>query len=122
MKFKRGVNPKDLEKLQPAAWILLLRTILYCEEHGLQCRITSLISDRGKVKAKSRSHEEGRAFDIGIRGWSEFHINRFAYIMNRDYEKIAAISFSDLKPRAVVPKKDHLHIQVRPDAPYQKFV
>lgn len=124
--LKRGVDSKDLQMIQPALWILLTRTFLYCAEYELPCRITSLINDRKGVKATSRTHESGRAVDISVRGWSETHKYRFQYVMNQEYSDIAAISASDHKPRAVVlhdsGRGPHLHIQVRPNAKWHKFI
>lgn len=126
LKFKDEVNPKDLEMIQPALLTLLTAAALYCNEYNLPCEVTSLVSDREGVKATSTTHEEGRAFDLSVKGWTETHIHRFVYLMNRDYADIAAISESDHKPRAVVYHNsgygEHLHIQVRRNAPVYKFV
>ena len=126
LSFKEDVEARDLEMVHPALWILLLRTILYCAEFQIPCRVTSLISDRKNVKSTSRTHEEGRAFDISIDSWSEFHVHRFLFLMNSDYRDIAAISASDGNPRAAVyhnyqNQGKHIHLQVRRDAPVFKF-
>lgn len=122
MTFKPGVDPYDLQFLHPAVWILLTAAILYCEEHDLPFIITSLINDREGVEAKSRTHEEGRAIDISVRGWSESQIHRFCHKMTTNYRDIAAISASDLEPRAALYHDNHIHLQVRPNANCNKFV
>ena len=120
------IDLEDLKMLQPALWILITRSMLYCSEYKLPFKITSIISDRGKVKSKSRSHETGRAIDISSRSWPDMHVHRFKYLMNRWYKDIAAISSSDLKPRAVIYHDvgygSHFHLQVRPNANFNKFV
>lgn len=125
--FASDVEAKDLEMIQPALWILLTRTLLYCAEFSIPCKITSLISDREKVASQSTTHQEGRAFDLSVKGWSEFHIHRFLFIINSDYRDIAAISASDKNPRAAVyhsynNQGDHIHLQVKREAPVFKFL
>ena len=113
---KEDIDLEDLQKLNPAIWIIFTAALLYCKKNNLVCRITSIISDRGKVNAKSRTHEEGRAIDIGVRtedGWNPVHAQRLCYQLNRDYSEIAAISYSDHKARAGIPKSDHIHLQCR---------
>lgn len=120
------IDLNDLQMIDPALWILITRTMLYCAEYKLPCRITSLVSDRENVKAVSKTHEQGRAIDISTHGWTEQHCNRFKFIMNRDYKDLGAISYSDLKARAVVygdsKHLDHFHLQVRPNANYKRFI
>jgi len=127
MLFKEGVNPKDLEQLKPAAWILLCNAILYCEEMGLDLIITSLISDRKKLTSESTTHEDGRAFDISTWRWSPVQVQRFLYKFNADYSDIGAISSSDGKPKAAVYHNfknlgEHLHLQVKPNAKWHRFI
>ena len=113
---KEDIDLKDLQKLNPAVWIIFTGALLYCKRNNLVCRITSIISDRGKVNAKSRTHEEGRAIDIGVRaedGWNPVHAQRMCYELNKDYSDIAAISYSDHKPRAAIAKSNHIHLQWR---------
>lgn len=126
IEFKHDIDPRDLQKLQPAAWILFTAANLFLEERGYKCIITSLISDRKNVTAISKTHEQGRAFDLSTHFWSLQTVADFIRIMNRDYQDIAAISYSDGVKRAAVYHNgaggNHMHCQVRPNAPYQKFV
>ena len=124
---KDDIKLEDLKMIQPALFVLFTRAVLYCNENKLPCRITSLISDRKDVKSVSRTHEQGRAVDISVKGWTQQHIHRFVFIMNRDYREIAAISASDGIPRAVIYHEyegqgDHLHLRVRPNADVSKFM
>lgn len=125
--LKDGVPHQDLEEMQPALLILWTATVLYCKEYNLPCKITSIKSGRDNVRETSRSHSEGRAFDLSVAGWTDMHVHRFVYLMNQDYREIAAISASDLNPRAAVYHEydgqgDHIHLQVRRDAPYSKYL
>jgi len=125
--LKSDVSLTDLQEMNPALWILFSATILYCKEYNLPCKITSIKSDRENVRAKSLTHETGRAFDLSTLGWTEMHIHRFVFLMNSDYREIAAISASDLEPRAAVwhdydGQGDHIHLQVKENANYNKFM
>lgn len=124
-KIKEDIDLKDLQNLQPAIWIIFTGALLYCKRHNLTCRITSIISDRGNVNAKSRTHETGRAIDLGVRaedGWTDLHISRLTHQLCKDYADIAAISASDLLPRAAIAKPTHIHLQCRPQADISKFI
>ena len=113
---KEDIQLEDFQKLHPAIWIIFTGALLYCKRNNLVCRITSIISDRGNVNAKSKTHEEGRAIDIGVRpsdGWNPVHAQRLSYQLNKDYSELAAISYSDHKPRAAIAKSDHIHLQCR---------
>lgn len=123
--IKEDIDLSDLQKLQPAIWIIFTGALLYCKRHNLTCRITSIISDRGNVNAKSKTHEQGRAIDLGVRaedGWTDLHISRLTYQLCKDYADIAALSHSDLSPRAAIAKSDHIHLQCRPKADISKFI
>lgn len=123
--IKEDIDLNDLQKLQPAIWIIFTGALLYCKRHNLTCRITSIISDRGQVNAKSKTHEQGRAIDLGIRaedGWTDLHVSRLAYTLCKDYADIAAISFVDSIPRAAIVKSNHIHLQCRQDADVSKFI
>ena len=113
---KEDIELEDFQKLHPAIWIIFSAALLYAKKNNLVCRITSIISDRGNVNAVSKTHESGRAIDIGVRsedGWTEVHAHRLCYQLNRDYSELAAISYSDHKPRAAIYKQNHIHLQCR---------
>ncbi len=123
---KDDVDLNDLKELQPACWILLTAALLYCKEHNIMLTITSIKSDRKNVNSVSKTHEEGRALDISVRGWSSLHRTRLCYILNRDYLHLAAVSYKDHKPRAAVLHDsgygEHIHLQVKPGVSLGKFI
>lgn len=112
--LKEGVDPNDLLKLHHNLYRLISYAAWYCEDSNLKLVITSLISDRDGVKAKSNTHAEGRAFDIRIRNWPYFQAVNFVNLCNERFKDIAAISSDDLIPRAAKLKSTHIHLQVRP--------
>jgi hypothetical protein len=116
-KLNEDVLAEDILMLQPATLFLLSQVVLWCSAHKLSCVITSFISDRENVKAKTMTHSEGRAFDLSIKGWTKFDIARFVFHFNTKYKDIAAIAASDNQPKAVVygdkNHRDHMHMQVK---------
>lgn len=123
---KDDIDLNDLKELQPACWVLLTAALLYCKEHNIILTITSIKSDRKNVNSVSKTHEQGRAVDISVRGWSSLHRTRLCYILNRDYGDIAAISAKDGIARAAVLHDAgygaHIHLQVKPGASLGKFI
>lgn len=115
VKFKKGVDPGDLRKMTANCGILFFEFINWCKYKRLPCEITSLISDRENVQAVSKTHETGRAFDASTRGWSTEDIDDCVFHFTTYFKNIAAISASDLKPRAVIYHDaglgSHLHFQ-----------
>lgn len=113
---KEGVDIEDFQYMSPYLMSMFSYFLGYCLQHNLPCVITS-IKDEAKGRV-SKTHEQGRAFDASVRGWSEFHIQRVIHLMNNKFKHIAAISASDGQPRAIVYHKVkgnawHFHAQVR---------
>lgn len=101
----------------PNLWVLFSAHQTYAEMHGLPIRFTSLRSDRSNVKSSSTTHEESpiRAYDSSLEGWPEIHLRRIEFLLNKYYSKYAAISASDLQPRAIIIHNigygKHAHVQ-----------
>lgn len=116
--LKKDCCIEDLQLIHPCLLILLTRTILFCGEHNLPLKLTSIISNRDNIKTSSRTHQTGRAFDMSVRSkmWSGLMIHKFLFEINK-YIEIAAISASDGKPRAAIYHNsgygNHIHVQCR---------
>jgi len=114
--LKEGVSNEELFYMSPMLYSLFAYLLGYCETHELPCTVTSITGEaEGRVTA---THKEGRAIDVSVRGWSEFHIHRFVKKANNKFANIGAISSSDYKPRAVVYHAvdggaPHFHLQVK---------
>ena len=113
--FKEDVDPKDIWKFTDLCRILFTEVMYYFYENNLDLKITSLHSDRVNVKAISRTHETGRAFDISIKRLSADQIVDIEKYFNCRFKNIAAISYSDGRARCAIAKSDHIHFQVRPN-------
>ena len=115
---KEGVDFNEFMLLSPYLIFLFGAFTLWCHQHDLPVRITSVVDDYQGRRA-SPSHAQGRAIDISVNGWPLHKIQQAIDHFNKEYEHIAALSFSDGKPRAIVYHRVdggawHLHLQVRP--------
>lgn len=94
--------------------MVLGQLMIFCHREKIPCKITSI--DRHIPVRKTRTHEEGRAVDISIKGWKEKKIDKLKKeFKNLNY--LGAISRSDNKRRLIIDHDvglgRHIHIQVR---------
>ncbi|MGE3607991.1 MAG: hypothetical protein AB7I27_00285 [Bacteriovoracaceae bacterium] len=115
---KPGVNSSDWDKVKPELLILIDYVISHCETYNLPLTITSIIRPKIKGISKSVTHQEGRAFDISVRGWSHEDIRFLVDNINEKFT-IGAISLKDGKEREAIYEDGvnagtapHLHFQV----------
>lgn len=124
--IKSDVVLEDIMFLHPALLIMLSHALMFCSQYDIKCKVTSIIADRDDVRPSSKTHSDGRAVDISVKGWSKFHIKEFINYMEENFSDIAAISASDKKPRPAVYHNvgwgDHIHLQVRPKINLEKYL
>ena len=112
--FKKGVHELELTEVTPLMLKLFAGFLIVASDNSLPVEITCIKQHiPGRV---STTHKEGRAIDISVRGWSKFDIETVCDKINEKYESIAAISYSDMIPRACVYHEGtayHIHLQVR---------
>lgn len=118
--FKDGVNNLDLLFISPWLMLVLADMSLYCHVNCLPFKITSLIRSEEQelaVKARSRTHKEGRAADISLDNWTQEQAKGFEVYFSRKYEDFAAISKTTQEPRLIYIHNNghgkHAHVQVR---------
>jgi len=115
--IKPEIDINDLMFMHPNALKLLVAFISYANGDGKPATVTSLLDEvEGRA---TKTHRQGRAFDASVRGWKVSEVEILVNKFNIKYKDIAAISASDLVPRAVVFHKIkdgvfHLHFQVKP--------
>ena len=113
--FKDGVDSNDLMLLDPKLMILFANFLLYCNSHDLPVTITSAVD--AEVPRVSTTHKDGRALDVSVKGWTDQDVLDAVEYFNHEFSYLAAISFSDHMPRAIiyhdVGHGRHLHLQVR---------
>lgn len=114
LKQSDGCLVSDLQKIHPPLIIVLGYFCRYCDENGLPCNLTNILS-KFKV-SKSTTHPDGRAFDASPRGWKKSDITKCIKFMNRHVGHLGAISSKDKKRRVAVyhnaGKGWHFHFQV----------
>lgn len=122
---KTGVNSMDWHKVNDKLLILAGYTLVFCKERSLPIIFTSIIRPQIKGVSKSKTHEQGRAFDLSVGGWSKAKINEFVDKINKEF-KLGAVSSTDGTEREAVyegaefdksgkqVKWPHLHVQCRP--------
>ena len=118
---KPGVDAADWYKVKDSLIILAKFTMIFCKENNLPLLFTSIIRPKIPKVSKSRTHEQGRAFDISVRGWAKDDVIRFVTKINASF-KLGAVSATDGTEREAIyedgisaGKGAHLHIQCRPD-------
>lgn len=121
--LKKGVRISDIQDLHPNLIVVLGNICLWCKQRNLPVKITSIKTDSVAVRRVSHTHDDGRAFDMSLRGWDRDNVIKFESYFNLTFRHISALSSSDLQPRLVVIHEvvqngvsygEHAHIQVKP--------
>jgi hypothetical protein len=120
--FKDKRKTLDVLHIHWSLAMILAAMSGYCKKHKLPLVATSIIrshSENQALGAVSKTHVEGRAVDLSVKGWETSDIEMFVkfwngHHYNKDY---GAISSLTKQPNLVVYHNsghgDHLHIPVR---------
>lgn len=123
MHFVQGGSIDDVTMFDPRLVIILGHVANYCLEANLPFNITSTIRTAKQDKrlgATSKTHQEGRAFDISLNDWTREDVQKMVDFVQSNFYEWGAISASTGMPRAVVVHKNasnngvHAHLQVKP--------
>ena len=137
--YGEGVNNLDLNYMHPNLLMLFAYINAFCLENGISFNVTSIYRSEEKdkqLKAVSKTHQQGRAFDFSIRsehGWTYEKIQNLVDTLNElvnteDLESgfanpfygIGALSARDLSQRVIVVHNNHdgpgshAHVQCKP--------
>lgn len=108
----------EIMSLSPWLLIILADVIMWALARNLVVTVTSLLRPENDGISESRTHQEGRAFDLSVKGWSEAQIRELCDYINLKYQAIGAISAKDGVSRACFYHNNgngwHFHFQVRP--------
>lgn len=88
---KPGVDPTDWEKVKNNLVLMALAVAFFCSKRGLPLLFSSIIREGIPGVSVSKTHIEGRAFDISVMGWTERDILDLVHWMNETFN-IGAIS------------------------------
>jgi len=118
--FKHNKDMSLLYLIHPVLFFIVADMNMWAYKHGLPFKVTRTIDEKIEGVSVSSTHEEGRAIDVSITGWSTDTIDDFMYYFNGKYsEKYGAFSYSDGKPRLIPPidhgTAPHFHVQIRRD-------
>lgn len=111
-------NIKEIMQLSPWLLVILADVIMWALSRKLPITLTSLMRELNDGISESKTHQEGRAFDISVKGWTQDQIKELSDYINLKYSAIGAISSKDGVSRACYYHNNgngwHFHIQVRP--------
>lgn len=104
--------------LHPITLMILCDMVLWASSRGIPVSITETLTSKEEDELLNRvstSHQEGRAFDISTRGWTEDQIKVFTDDFNKKYGSFGALGQSGkvtLIVRHDTGRGDHFHVQV----------
>jgi hypothetical protein len=110
LETKDGVNLEDIKKFNSSTLYLLGAINYFCETHGMECLVTSIISDRDGLPTTSTTHAEGRGFDLRTRNMTYDQILMLANFVNEILGPFCAVDIHG-DPRGAVIEDSHIHIQ-----------
>lgn len=123
LKDDGDVKPEDLQYMDPKLLIVLGTVVGFCHFRHFPCKLTNV---RNEYKQSvSKTHSQGRAFDISVRNLTNDQINEIISYAEDMVGYLGAITASG-QQRVVVlhdaGKGNHLHFQVyRGELPKEGF-
>ena len=115
-KFSTSFDLNELMDWHPNALYVLSRLSKHCLSQKIPLHLNSGIRAIYDGISKSRTHQDGRAFDIRVKYWSKQDMGsvvKFLQFLDRT-EAIGALSAADNIRRLAYYHDNHLHIQVSP--------
>lgn len=113
---KPEVDMEDFKQMKPLLIVVFGYFLQFCAENKINPNLTHILGDLHV--SKSRTHSEGRAFDVSTRGWTAKQIDDCIVYMNDKVGHLGAYSASDGKQRVIVRHDagmgDHFHCQIKP--------
>jgi hypothetical protein len=116
--FKTESSFKRQKYLHKQCIEIMHDIILFCERREIKLVFTSTVSTAKediKLKRKSLTHRQGRAFDVSLKGWKELDIKKCTDLFSVRYGSIAATKAdgnTSLIVRHDAGSGDHLHFQI----------
>lgn len=109
---------KELQYVSPWIIVIIADIILWALAKKLPVRLTSLLRDHNDGISESETHQQGRAVDLGVIGWTKKDIDDCANYINEKYKLVGATSSKTGKPNTCYYHNNgngwHFHIQVKP--------
>jgi len=103
MPHKEGVNPSDWDVMHPSIVVIAWATAKILKIRGAPVKFTSLIREGIPGVSVSKSHIEGRAFDMSVSGLTVDDIDAVLEDVNMEHaQKRGAVSLRDKVARALI--------------------
>jgi len=117
--FKHPDLLKEYQSLRARAQLVSEDMAKYCSSHGMDYVITDIMSDSledEKLKRVSKSHSEGRAWDVRTLNWPQWFREKFEKHFEKVYKDWAAVSASTGEKNLIVYHNsgfgEHFHCQI----------
>ena len=106
LQHKDGVYTRDWLSVKTNLLLIVNWLMSFSSKRGVPIIITSVIRARIANVSVSDTHEEGRAFDISVRGWLKKDIEDCVTECNKVFSHIGAASKTDGVKRSAVFEDD----------------
>lgn len=107
----------EIMDLDPWLVIMLMDAVQWAKPRGLFVRVTSMLRESNDGISQSTTHQEGRALDLSVIGWSKEAIDALAKYLNDKYAAKIGTSPAGKPPLVCVYHNNgngwHFHLQVR---------
>lgn len=119
--FKIQSDSKHILHLHPFVLMVALEMIIYVNANGYSTLLTSIIrtpDESRRLGSKSDTHEQGRAFDLRVRGWTKDFMHKFDNYFSRKYKGHGAYNSKGEEKLIVIHGEGenlHAHIQFNRD-------
>lgn len=112
--FSSDASLEELAFLHPNALFVLALLSRFCLESKIPLHLTSILRPKYDGISKSKTHSEGRAFDVRTKHFTKKQLTDIARFLSGvdATEKIGAVSSSDNIRRLAYYHDNHLHVQV----------
>jgi len=113
-KFSSEFSLEELAYLHPNALYTLALLNRFCLEKKIPLHLNSVMRSKYDGISKSKTHSEGRAFDVRTKLFTKKQLTDVARFLSGvdATEKIGAFSSSDNIRRLAYYHDNHLHVQV----------
>lgn len=116
--YCKAGEAEDIIRMHPITVMILAAAIVWAEERGLPVSVTETLSAKAEdvaLRRVSRTHLEGRAFDISMRGWNPEAQKAIVENLDASFAKYGAVNQGGELALCRVHDAGtglHLHVQI----------
>lgn len=118
--LKQPLRINEIRSISPYVLMMFAHLVRFAYEKDLPVVVTSIIrspEENARLAASSKTHVEGRALDISVKGWSDQDLSELEAEINLLFKQYGAISYKTGRSRPIVIHNGtapHIHLQSRP--------